>query len=141
MSKVKYINATELKALLAKKPDMTICDIRGVGEFNSGHIPNAINTPVSNFDRALFTPIKDKDSIVFHCKSGTRTRMNEAKLTTAPFRNIYILKNGISEWQQSGGDVTGNAGTGSSSLMSNLRLFIALGVIGYIVYHIATTLH
>ncbi|RTK99804.1 MAG: rhodanese-like domain-containing protein [Proteobacteria bacterium] len=140
MSKVKYINAAELKALLAKKPEITICDIRGVGEFNSGHIQNAINIPVSSFDRAIFKPIKDKDSIVFHCKSGTRTRINEAKLTTAPFKNIYVLKNGISEWQQSGGEVIHSAGAGNS-LMSNLRIFIALGVIGYIVYHIATTLH
>lgn len=99
MAKVKYISAEELKSLLEKKPSLTVCDIRGSGEYNSGHIPNAVNLPIGSFERAFFSEIKDKESIVFHCLSGTRTRMNEAKLMTAPFKNIYILKNGINEWK------------------------------------------
>lgn len=138
MSKIKYINAHELKNILAKSPDITICDIRGVSEFNSGHMPNAINIPISSFERSLFTVIKDKDSIVFHCMSGTRTRMNEAKLTTVPFKNIYILKNGISEWKQAGGEIIGSV---SNFNMRSIRSLIAIAVVIYITYHIISTLH
>ncbi len=134
MSKVHYINAEELKSLLLKKPELTICDVRGSGEFNSGHIPNAINLPLGEFERGRFAEIKNKDSIVFHCLSGTRTRMNESKLVTAPFKNIYILKNGISEWKKSGGSMTGNGAVGGG-ILKNVFSFVIIAAAVWLTMH------
>ncbi|GEK88670.1 rhodanese-like domain-containing protein [Alkalibacterium putridalgicola] len=55
-----------------RKEDINIIDVRETGEFASGHIPGAVNVPLSEFAQHLDKIDKDKDYYVL-CLSGARS--------------------------------------------------------------------
>jgi rhodanese-related sulfurtransferase len=50
-----------------------LLDVREVDEFTAGHIPGAVNFPLSTFDPAKL-PRDSGKRIVFSCRSGQRTQ-------------------------------------------------------------------
>lgn len=100
MTKITYISAKELQNLY-QQSDVVIYDIREADEYAREHIIGAYNTPISKFEQYHFTNLDDK-IVVFHCQSGMRTQMNEEKLQQVKCKQIFILKNGLSEWNSLG---------------------------------------
>jgi rhodanese-related sulfurtransferase len=62
----------QVKAGLADG-SILLLDVREPNEFSSGHIPGAVNFPLSTFDPARL-PREDGKIIVFSCRSGQRTQ-------------------------------------------------------------------
>lgn len=60
--------------LLEHRPGKTyLIDVRSVGEFESGHVPNSINIPVEKIGD-ITEVIPDKDAtILLYCRSGNRS--------------------------------------------------------------------
>jgi len=50
-----------------------LLDVREPNEFTAGHIPGAVNFPLSTFDPAQL-PRENGKTIVFSCRSGQRTQ-------------------------------------------------------------------
>ena len=46
--------------------------------------------------------ISGAPAVVFHCKSGARTRMNAAALAACTDAEVYILDGGIEAWKAAG---------------------------------------
>lgn len=67
------LKPAELKALLDSKPEsITLVDVRDPQEYAEGHIPGAINIPVTSF--AAGSGVLDKGKkIVVYCNSGGRS--------------------------------------------------------------------
>lgn len=67
------LKPAELKVLLDTKPEsITLVDVRDPQEFAEGHIPGAINIPVTSF--AAGSGVLDKGKkIVVYCNSGGRS--------------------------------------------------------------------
>lgn len=101
MAEIKYINSQELQQLYGT-PGLIICDIREADEYRREHIIGAKNTPLSNFNSDQISEIDSNSLVVFHCQSGNRTKMNEAKFKNLPCKEVFILKDGISEWKKLG---------------------------------------
>ncbi len=77
---LKHINAKEAKALVDK--GAILIDVRENTEYAAENIPGARNAPLS---RLAYGPLDhDAPVIVFHCKSGARTRMNARRWPIAP---------------------------------------------------------
>lgn len=76
-----------------------LIDIREHAEHAAEYIPGAHNKPLSKIagNRLNDTPV-----IVFHCKSGARTRMNAAGLAACTDAEAYILDGGIEAWKAAG---------------------------------------
>lgn len=55
-----------------RKEDINVIDVREIGEFTSGHIPGAINVPLSEFAQHLDKVDKNKEYYVV-CLSGARS--------------------------------------------------------------------
>jgi phage shock protein E len=69
-----------------------VIDVRTVGEFNSGHLPNAINIPLDEIETVLPGRVKDKNQVLLlHCQSGMRSGMAKGKLKRLGYANVFNL--------------------------------------------------
>jgi phage shock protein E len=69
-----------------------VIDVRSPGEFNSGHLPTAINIPLDEIETALPRRVKDKNQVLLlHCQSGMRSGMAKQKLKSIGYTNVFNL--------------------------------------------------
>ncbi|MBU2646021.1 metalloregulator ArsR/SmtB family transcription factor [bacterium] len=95
------ISGTELFERLKRK-DITVLDVRPNEEFNSGHLPNAVNIPLSELEKRLNTLPMDRD-VVAYCRGPHCILSFEAveRLRKKGFRALRY-ENGFPEWKRSG---------------------------------------
>ena len=100
MSTLKAISPTDAAELMRK--GAVLIDIREADEHAREHIPGARHHALSRIDKAA--PVRQGDDVlVFHCRSGARTRGNAARLgAAAPACETYILEGGIDAWKKAG---------------------------------------
>jgi rhodanese-related sulfurtransferase len=79
-----------------------LIDIRETAEHASENIPGARHHALSQIDAAH--PAREGDTVlIYHCKSGARTKMNAHKLAAgAGDCQVYILSGGIEAWKRAG---------------------------------------
>lgn len=80
-----------------KKEEINIIDVRERGEFISGHIPKAINTPLSDFGQHLDKIDKDKENYII-CQSGSRSSVASDYLGNNGY-NVTNIMGGMSVWR------------------------------------------
>ncbi len=69
-----------------------VIDVRSPGEFNSGHLPNAVNLPLDEIATALPQRVKDKSQVLLlHCLSGTRSAFARRMLKRMGYQNVFNL--------------------------------------------------
>jgi rhodanese-related sulfurtransferase len=69
-----------------------VIDVRSAGEFNSGHLPVAINLPSDELETALPRRVKDRNQVLLlHCLSGTRSGLAKIKLKRMGYPNVFNL--------------------------------------------------
>lgn len=95
---LKHINAAEAKRLVDQ--GAVLIDVRENNEYAAENIPGAQNQPLSMLSRARLETAAPV--VVFHCKSGARTRMNAAALAQCSDAEAYILDGGIEAWKAAG---------------------------------------
>jgi len=83
-----------------------LVDIREADEHAREHIPGARHHALTRIDRE--SPARsDDDVLIFHCRSGARTKGNAPKLAAAaPACEAYILDGGLDAWKKAGLPVT-----------------------------------
>ncbi len=90
MKKSGQISAKD--ALKKLKNGALVIDVRSPGEFNSGHLPVAINIPLDEIETALLKRVKDKNQVLLlHCASGMRSGMAKSKLKGMGYANAFNL--------------------------------------------------
>lgn len=77
-----------------------IVDVREPDEYKQGHIPRAINVPLS----ALPTRLKDIEKykqkpVILCCASGQRSARSALVLRKHGFNSVHNLAGGISAWK------------------------------------------
>ncbi len=100
MSNLQTISPERAAALV--RNGAVLVDIREADEHARENIPGARHHALSRIDRD--TPVRKGDDIlVFHCRSGARTRGNAARLASAASGcESYILDGGIDAWKKAG---------------------------------------
>ena len=79
-------------ALAHLKNGALVIDVRSAGEFNSGHLPVAINLPSDELETALPRRVKDRNQVLLlHCLSGTRSGLAKIKLKRMGYPNVFNL--------------------------------------------------
>ena len=79
-----------------------LVDIREADEHAREHIPGARHHAMSRIGRESPAQVGD-DVLVFHCKSGGRTRGNAARLAaSAPSCQVFVLEGGLDAWKKAG---------------------------------------
>ncbi len=86
------IDATDLEKHITKNPN--IFDVRKPSEYNSGHIENAINTPLDFINEHLDEYPKDENFYI-HCAGGYRSIIASSILKSRGIHNIVDIKGGF----------------------------------------------
>ncbi|HTX20352.1 MAG TPA: rhodanese-like domain-containing protein [Candidatus Aquilonibacter sp.] len=90
MKKAGQISAKDAAAHL--KNGAPVIDVRSPGEFNSGHLPDALNFPLDEVETAVPRRFKDKSQVLLlHCLSGMRSGMARRKLKSLGYANVFNL--------------------------------------------------
>lgn len=98
--KHKEITATELAELLGKGEALVV-DVREVNEFADGHIPGAVNMPLSTF-QASKLPKAEGKTIILNCLGGKRSGMALDKCSVAQEAVDTHLAGGFGAWASAG---------------------------------------
>ena len=93
-----HISPSDAKLLLDN--GALLIDIRDTGEHARERIVQARNVPLSKLSDGMLGVTGA--TIVYHCKSGNRTRMNAPLLAEATAAEAFILDGGIEAWKKAG---------------------------------------
>ena len=98
--KHKEITAAQLDELI-RKGEALVVDVREVNEFADGHIPGAVNLPLSTF-QASKVPKAEGKTIILNCLGGKRSGMALDKCSVAQEAVDTHLAGGFGAWASAG---------------------------------------
>lgn len=88
---------------LINRQNAVIVDIRNKDEFDTGHLPNALNIPLADLEKRVGELKKYKSRpILLVCKTGIRANAAEGILRKAEFEQPVVLTGGVDTWRQEG---------------------------------------
>lgn len=104
------------KARRAK--DTVVIDVRSPEEFAAGHIPGAVNVPVTGkgseeFEKKVSAAAKDK-TVLVHCRSGVRSAKAVERMRQMGVSGIIEMPKGWVGWSDAGKPVEKRDGVGQS---------------------------
>jgi rhodanese-related sulfurtransferase len=91
------VSAQQLDAML-RSGDALVVDVREADEFAAGHIPGAINMPLSDFQPSRL-PNPEGRTLVLNCLGGKRSAMALEKCGMAQAAVDTHLAGGFGAWQ------------------------------------------
>ena len=69
-----------------------VIEVGTAAEYTAGHLPKAINMPLSEVEALVARKVKDKNSVLLlHCQSGTRSSIAKRKLVSMGYANSFNL--------------------------------------------------
>ena len=106
--KVTNLSVSDFAQKVSDK-SVVVLDVRTPGEFQSGHLSNAINVDYegSNFEGEVQKLDKSKTYAVY-CRSGRRSGLATEIMAKVGFKSIFNLDGGIENWQAAGNQVVTN---------------------------------
>lgn len=91
---VTNLNAADFLAK-SQEPGITVIDVRTAGEYEQGHLANALNIDVEAgaFESEIATLDKSANYAIY-CRSGRRSTIAAEKMASAGFTAIFNLQGG-----------------------------------------------
>lgn len=91
------VSVDRLRSLRESKPDLQIVDVRRPAEYESGHVPGAVNVPLAVLgDRAGELDSSLATAVV--CQSGYRSSAATSILARHGFRDVVNVVGGTAAW-------------------------------------------
>lgn len=103
MAQIKSVTPEEAAALLAE--GYVYVDVRSEPEFEAGHVPGALNVPISHRGPSGMTPNPEflavmqqafsaEERLIIGCQAGGRSRRAAEQLSKAGFQNLADMAAG-----------------------------------------------
>jgi rhodanese-related sulfurtransferase len=96
-------NVEELNSLIADRQALLV-DVREPSEYQSGHIPSAINIPLRTISRNL-SKIPSDRPVILYCSTGYRSSMGVMTLHLLNYDNVMGFPPSLAGWKQAGGAI------------------------------------
>jgi rhodanese-related sulfurtransferase len=94
--KLSPMDATQL----INREDAVVLDVRSDGEFNQGHIVNAVNIPQKSVQEQLSKLEKYRGRpIITACRTGQNSHGVVSTLKKNGFEHVYNLAGGLTAWE------------------------------------------
>lgn len=100
------VDAGEFARLQAE--GVRVVDVRTAAEYQAGHIPGAVNVPLSSFAETADT-WDPAEPVALYCATGSRSAEAAQMLSARGFETVYDLSGGMVAWD---GEV--NTGTAAA---------------------------
>jgi phage shock protein E len=69
-----------------------VIDVRSAGEFTAGHLPRAVNIPLSEIETVTARKVKGRDQVLLlHCQSGMRSAQARRKLRALGYTKAWNM--------------------------------------------------
>lgn len=97
------ISQAQLSERMASAQPPPLIDVRTPAEYQSGHIPGAINIPLQDFERrfAELSAYRDGE-VVLYCESGMRAGHGARWLASKGFQQLRLVDGHMSAWRAAG---------------------------------------
>lgn len=90
LTRASFVSAGEARRLL--KDGALVIDVRTAGEFQAGHLPQALNVPLSDLNDQVALRAPDKSRpILVHCQAGGRSAIAKRQLKAMGYANVHNL--------------------------------------------------
>jgi rhodanese-related sulfurtransferase len=98
------VSAMEARALIDENEDLVIIDVSPY--FDDGHVPGALNYPISSgaFDEIL-PSLDSEDMYLIYCHGDSPSISASEKLVDAGFEMVYRLEGNYQAWVDAGYDI------------------------------------
>lgn len=91
------LTAEQFKERVNQKSRVLLIDVREPHEFKKGHIPSAVNIPLSQLNSRV-KEISNKNDVLLYCRSGMRSKQAAKVLSKNGFTSMAHLKGGLITW-------------------------------------------
>lgn len=97
------LNQSQLVERISGDQAPPLIDVRTPGEYQSGHIPGAINIPLQEFPQRMgeLGAYRERE-VVLYCESGMRASRGGEWLKSQGFEELRYLDGHMMAWRQSG---------------------------------------
>ena len=99
------ITVEKLKELIEQKPNVTVVDVRNHSEYEEVRIADIPLIPLPELTKETLESavpgLKEKSTIYFICRSGTRSDMACQKISRFGFECLNV-EGGMLKWQEAG---------------------------------------
>ncbi len=99
-SRGNFLSAAEVTRLINHE-DAIVIDVRDAAAFREGHIVNAKNISIADFDRQV-EKLNAQHPLIIVDATGDKSPAIVTRLTTLGFQKVYVLKGGINSWKADG---------------------------------------
>jgi rhodanese-related sulfurtransferase len=120
-----HITVQQLNELQQRGESIQLIDVRSADEFNSGHVPHAVNIPLEQLNARL--PDLSQHRVALLCKSGRRAEMACDQIPNDD-RKLLVVDGGTTAWVAAGLPVVQTTRS-SWSLERQVRLIAGLLVL------------
>jgi len=85
------------------KEDIILLDVRDKEEYETGHIPNAINISRGSLDFKVHLIIPDKNAkVIVYCGLDLRSPLATKSLNDLGYKKAVNMIGGLKEWKEAG---------------------------------------
>jgi rhodanese-related sulfurtransferase len=104
MARLKLLTLEDLLEMLTNDEDFKLVEVLASEEYKEGHIPGAINLPLSELEDGVRQKFKKTEKIVVYCESYTCHASTKAarKLLELAYREVLDFKGGKRWWRHAG---------------------------------------
>ncbi len=105
LPKAPYVSVAEARQWQKADKPMVFIDVREPQEFDTGHIPGAINIPYAQAEERLKELDRDKAHIFYCIHSSWRAPYVANLAADMGDKNAYILDGGVAAWNAGGQEI------------------------------------
>jgi hydroxyacylglutathione hydrolase len=103
---VPQITVAELKEMIETRPDLQLIDVRRMAEYQSGHVPHALSSPLARLRDSLpHLNLKPDAQTAVICAGGYRSSAGTSILQQLGFNNLLNVTGGTKAWIDAGYEV------------------------------------
>ena len=100
---VKSVSAEDVKAAIDKKEKAIYLDVRTPEEYESGHLPGAINVSIQILKAKISGLIPDKNAKIYvYCSEGKRSASATKTLNDLGYNNAVLMDATLENWIKAG---------------------------------------
>ena len=100
---IKVVPAADVKAMIEKKGNMILLDVRDSGEYSAGHLPGAMNISRGTLEFNVFSKIADQNAKIYvYCKTKARSTLATKTLNDLGYKNAVLVDASYEDWVKAG---------------------------------------
>ena len=97
---IKEMSVEEVKAYLDEGNDPVLVDIRGLDEWERGHLEGAIHIPRGRLEAEVEEKVADKSKeVIVYCAGGVRSLLGAISMKELGYENLVSMDGGFGDWE------------------------------------------